>query len=61
MNGAAAASTISYSATAVLVLILYRMLSGQGLRETLVIRRADALRTWFQVRQRLAGLYPRGT
>ena len=59
MNGAAAASTISYSVTAVLVLVLYRILSGMGVRETLVIRRADVLQTWLQLRQRLTAADPR--
>jgi O-antigen/teichoic acid export membrane protein len=61
MNGAALASTISYSVTAALVLVLYRVLSGKGMRETLVVRRADALQTWLQLRQRLATADPPGS
>ncbi len=39
--GAASASSISYVATAGLTLIVFHRLSGQGWRETLVIRRSD--------------------
>lgn len=46
MNGAAVASTISYSTTAVLMLILYARLSGQGVRQTLVVRRSDLVWLW---------------
>ena len=38
MNGAALATTISYTATGVLMLLLFRRLSGQSLRQTLIIR-----------------------
>jgi O-antigen/teichoic acid export membrane protein len=61
INGAALASTISYTFTAALTLILYRRLSGQGLRETLVVRRSDLIRVWDAVRSRFASLQPRGT
>ena len=41
MNGAAFAATVSYVTTAALIVLLYRSLSGRGLRETLVVRRSD--------------------
>ncbi len=44
MNGAAAASTISYTFTAAVILVLYQRLSGQGLRQTLLVRRSDVKR-----------------
>jgi len=44
INGAAAASTISYSLTAVLMLGLYTRLAGQSVRQTLVMRRSDVTR-----------------
>jgi O-antigen/teichoic acid export membrane protein len=50
MNGAAAASTISYTTTAVLTLLLFRRISGQGLIETLIINRSDIAARWRQVR-----------
>ncbi len=49
--GAALASTVSYSATAVLMLLLYRNISGQGLAETLIIRRSDISARWTQLRE----------
>ena len=39
--GAAASSSISYFATAVITLLVFRTLSGRTLRETLVVRRSD--------------------
>ena len=39
--GAAAASSISYALTAALTLAIFTRLSGQGLRETLLVTRAD--------------------
>lgn len=50
MNGAALASTISYTVTAAIMLALYRRLSGQGLRQTLLVRRSDVTRAWNAVR-----------
>ncbi len=44
MNGAALASTISYTFTAALILALYVRQSGQGVRATLVVRRTDIAR-----------------
>ena len=44
INGAAAASTISYSLTAVLMVGLYTRLAGQSVRQTLVMRRSDVTR-----------------
>ncbi|CAN5533053.1 hypothetical protein BH20CHL6_BH20CHL6_17890 [soil metagenome] len=41
INGAAAASSLSYGITAVLTLIAFSRLSGQGWRETLLLRRSD--------------------
>jgi O-antigen/teichoic acid export membrane protein len=41
INGAALASSISYSVTAVLTLAVFMHVSGRGLRETLVLRRSD--------------------
>ena len=51
INGAALASTISYTLTAALTLLLYRRLSGQGVRQTLVVRRSDLVRLWARVKQ----------
>lgn len=53
MNGAALAVTISYTLTAVLILVLYNRLSGQGLRQTLVVRRSDVSSAWAQLRGRV--------
>jgi len=39
--GAAIASSISYSVTAVLTLLVFRRISGRGFTETLIIRRGD--------------------
>jgi O-antigen/teichoic acid export membrane protein len=41
--GAAAASSISYAATAVATLAVFRRLSGRGWAETLIVRRSDIL------------------
>jgi O-antigen/teichoic acid export membrane protein len=41
INGAALASSISYSVTAVLTLAVFLRVSGRGLRETLILRRSD--------------------
>jgi O-antigen/teichoic acid export membrane protein len=60
LYGAAAASTISYTLTAGLTLILYQRLTGHGLRKTLVIRRADVKRVWSELRGGLGALEPRG-
>lgn len=54
MNGAAAASTISYTLTALMILLLYRHLSGHGLRQALVIRRSDVSRVRHEIRTRFA-------
>lgn len=50
MNGAAVASTISYTLTAAAMLLLYRRLSGLSLRQTLVVRRSDVSRAWSELR-----------
>lgn len=50
MNGAALASTISYFLTAALMLLVYRRLSGQGLRQTLLVRRSDIKRAFAELR-----------
>lgn len=59
MYGAASASTISYTLTAVLTLALYRRLSGHGLRQMLVVRRTDFQRVVAELRGRLGSLEPR--
>jgi O-antigen/teichoic acid export membrane protein len=41
INGAALASSISYTATAVLTLVVFQRVSGRGLAETLILRRSD--------------------
>jgi O-antigen/teichoic acid export membrane protein len=51
LMGAAVASTISYTATAVLMLLLYRSISGQTFSETLIIRRSDVTARWAQLRE----------
>jgi O-antigen/teichoic acid export membrane protein len=43
ISGAAAASSISYIATALMTLVVFRRLSGRGWGETLVIRRSDMI------------------
>ena len=43
IRGAAAASSLSYFATAAMTLVVFRRLSGRGLLETLVIRRSDLM------------------
>lgn len=53
MVGAAASASISYSTTAVAMVLLYRHISGRGLGETLVVRRSDARRLWAALRLRL--------
>lgn len=58
MNGAALASTISYTATAALVLGLYQLLSGQGWRETLIVRRSDVGRIRTELRAVFRGNSP---
>ena len=50
MNGAALASTISYTATAVLILLLFRAISGQGLRDTVILKRTDVTARWADLR-----------
>jgi O-antigen/teichoic acid export membrane protein len=54
INGAALASTISYTVTAALTLLLYRRVSGQGVRQTLLVRRSDLVRLWARVEQALS-------
>lgn len=44
IQGAAIASSISYTATAVLMLAVYLRATGQGVRETLLVRRGDLVR-----------------
>jgi O-antigen/teichoic acid export membrane protein len=41
INGAAAASSISYSLTAILTVVAFTRVSGLGVRETLLIKRSD--------------------
>jgi O-antigen/teichoic acid export membrane protein len=58
INGAAAASSLSYGFTALLTLAVFRRLSGRGIVETLVVRPSDlrALRSSISsVRNRLRG------
>jgi len=54
INGAALASTISYTLSAALTLVLYRRLSGQGVRQTLIVRRSDLVRLWARVKQAMS-------
>jgi O-antigen/teichoic acid export membrane protein len=56
--GAAASSSISYGATALVTLAVFRRLSGRGWAETLVVRRRDiqaVARTFVALRERLRG------
>lgn len=58
INGAAAASSISYGATAIVSLAVFRRLSGRGLAETVIVRPSDirALRAaWRALLERLRG------
>jgi O-antigen/teichoic acid export membrane protein len=50
MNGAALASSMSYTLTAALTLILYGRLSGHGLRQTLIVQKSDAITAWAGLR-----------
>ena len=50
--GAAASSSISYCVTAVLILAVFRRLSGRGLAETLVLRPRDIARARQAFRRR---------
>lgn len=50
MNGAALATTISYTAAAALILLLFRRLSGQSLRQTLIVRGSDVRSGWTELR-----------
>lgn len=50
MTGAALASSISYTASAALTLLLFRRISGQGLLETLVVSRSDIAARWREMR-----------
>lgn len=59
LYGAAAASTISYTLTAALTLVLYRRLTGHGLRKTLIVRRSDFKRVWSELRDGLRVAAPR--
>ncbi len=62
ITGAAVASSLSYALTALLTVTVFRRLSGQGFRETLVVTRRDlaaAVAAVADVRARLAGA--RGT
>lgn len=59
MNGSAAASTISYTITAALILFLYKRLSGHGLRQTLLVRRSDVKRIWSELRSGFGQAEPR--
>jgi O-antigen/teichoic acid export membrane protein len=58
INGAAASSSLSYGFTAAITLMVFRRLSGRGIRETLLIERSDlrALRSMLgAVLERLRG------
>jgi O-antigen/teichoic acid export membrane protein len=46
INGAAAASSLSYGLTAVVIVAVFLHLSGRGLAETLVVRRSDLAAAW---------------
>ena len=54
MTGAATAHLISYTATAVMTLFLFRRVSGRGLMETLIPRRSDLEATLADIRAALA-------
>jgi O-antigen/teichoic acid export membrane protein len=54
MNGAALASSVSYISTALLILLLYRRVSGHGLGQALLIRRSDVSRIGHEIRMRFA-------
>jgi O-antigen/teichoic acid export membrane protein len=56
MNGAALASTISYTVTAALTLALYRAMTGQGLAQVLLLRASDVKRLRSLARDGLARL-----
>ncbi len=56
MNGAALASTISYTLTAGVMLLLFRRLSGLSLRQTLIVRRSDVGRAWGELRDMVVRL-----
>lgn len=46
INGAAAASSISYGLTALVILAVFLRVSGRGLAETVVVRRSDVAAAW---------------
>ncbi|HSL33753.1 MAG TPA: polysaccharide biosynthesis C-terminal domain-containing protein, partial [Candidatus Limnocylindrales bacterium] len=46
INGAAAASSLSYGLTAVVILVVFLRVSGRGPAETLVVRRSDLAAAW---------------
>jgi O-antigen/teichoic acid export membrane protein len=50
MIGAAVSASVSYSFTAVLMLLLYRSVSGRGVVETVLIRRSDVTARWAELR-----------
>ena len=50
MIGAAVSESVSYSCTAVLMLLLYRSISGHGIIETVLIRRSDIRARWSELR-----------
>ncbi len=52
IEGAAIASSISYTATAILMLVVYLRTTGRGARETLIVRRADLAMLAARVRRR---------
>ncbi|MEX2546806.1 MAG: polysaccharide biosynthesis C-terminal domain-containing protein [Chloroflexota bacterium] len=60
MFGAALASTVSYTATASLIVLLYCRISGQSMRETLVLKRTDIVTRWAQLRRLAARPGPQG-
>jgi O-antigen/teichoic acid export membrane protein len=59
MIGAAVSVSISYSTTAGLLLLLYRQMSGRGLRETLLVKRSDVSARWAELRALFARLEQR--
>jgi O-antigen/teichoic acid export membrane protein len=46
INGAAAASSLSYGLTALVILVVFLRVSGRGPAETLVVRRSDLAAAW---------------
>lgn len=58
INGAAAASSLSYGLTAVVILVVFLRVSGRGPAETLVVRRSDLAAAWAVGRAFVGRLVP---